>query len=288
MATLYVVATPIGNLQDMTPRAIDILKNVSLIAAEDTRVTAKLSSVFHIETPLTSCHQHNEAGKGQAIAERMLNENIDVALTTDAGTPGISDPGYFLTSACVALGIPVIAIPGACAMAAALSISAMDTREFAFYGFLPREKKALREKLRAVSKGVPIAVVHESPFRVLELMAVLSEELPDTGVSVSCDLTKKHELTLRGPVSDVLLAMRSNPKVEKGEYCIVLDFHKVPKETEAKAAEMSLEAQLVETMLTGLSLYDAQKALTEKGRKKNAVYQAALRVKELMKNGCVK
>ena len=154
--TLYVVSTPIGNLGDMTPRAVEVLRSVALIAAEDTRVTRKLTDHFGIDTPLTSCHQHNEADKGEALAQRMLEEGIDLALTTDAGTPCISDPGYGLVQAAVKRGIPVIAVPGCCAAVCALSVSGMDTREFAFYGFLPREKKALREKLLAMAAGVPV------------------------------------------------------------------------------------------------------------------------------------
>ncbi|MDR3929425.1 MAG: 16S rRNA (cytidine(1402)-2'-O)-methyltransferase, partial [Clostridia bacterium] len=162
MPTLYVVGTPIGNLQDMTPRAIDTLRCVALIAAEDTRVTKKLLTVFDIDTPLTACHQHNEDTKGAYLADKMLADNIDIALTTDAGTPCISDPGYALVKACVDRGIEVLAIPGCCASISALSVSGFDTREFAFYGFLPREKKDLREKLLQMARQVPIAAVHES------------------------------------------------------------------------------------------------------------------------------
>ena len=283
MPTLYVVGTPIGNLSDMTPRAIETLKQVSLIAAEDTRVTRKLTAHFGIDTPLTSCHQHNEADKGEALAERMLEEGIDLALTTDAGTPCISDPGYGLVQAAVKRGIPVVAIPGCCAAVCALSISGMDTREFAFYGFLPREKKALREKLLAMAAGVPVAVVHESPFRVIELMETVAETLPGTMASVSCDLTKLHELTLRGSAAEVLAALRANPKTEKGEYCLVLDFHGVElPSAPAPAAEVSLEARLVEAMLQGNELRQAQAVLVEAGEKKNAVKAAALRLKKLL------
>ena len=129
MPMLYVVGTPIGNLGDMTPRAVEVLRSVALIAAEDTRVTRKLTNHFGIDTPLTSCHQHNEADKGEALAQRMLEEGIDLALTTDAGTPCISDPGYGLVQAAVKRGIPVVAIPGCCAAVCALSISGMDTRD---------------------------------------------------------------------------------------------------------------------------------------------------------------
>lgn len=283
MPTLYVVGTPIGNLGDMTPRAVEVLRSVALIAAEDTRVTRKLTNHFGIDTPLTSCHQHNEADKGEALAERMLEDGIDLALTTDAGTPCISDPGYGLVQAAVKRGIPVVAIPGCCAAVCALSISGMDTREFAFYGFLPREKKALREKLLAMAAGVPVAVVHESPFRVIELMETVAETLPGTMASVSCDLTKLHELTLRGSAAEVLAALRANPKTEKGEYCLVLDFHGVElPSAPAPAAEVSLEARLVEAMLQGNKLRQAQAVLVEAGEKKNAVKAAALRLKKLL------
>ncbi|MBQ2952558.1 MAG: 16S rRNA (cytidine(1402)-2'-O)-methyltransferase [Clostridia bacterium] len=283
MPTLYVVATPIGNLNDMTPRAIETLRSVALIAAEDTRVTMKLLNRFEISTPLTSCHQHNEESKGAWLAEKMLAEGIDVAVTTDAGTPCISDPGYGLVKACVERGIGVIPVPGCCASVSAMSVSGFDTREFAFYGFLPREKKELREKLLDMAKGVKVAAVHESPYRVTELTEVIADLLPDCRISCSCDLTKLHEKTIRGTAAEVLQMLRDNPKTEKGEYCLVLDFHDVVlPEEKAPAAEVSLEAQLVEAMLKdGLDLRDAQSELMLQGAKKNAVKQAALRLKKL-------
>ncbi len=283
MPTLYVVATPIGNLNDMSPRAVETLRSVALIAAEDTRVTMKLLNRFEISTPLTACHQHNEESKGAWLAEKMLAENIDVAVTTDAGTPCISDPGYHLVKACVEKGIDVIPIPGCCASVSALSVSGFDTREFAFYGFLPREKKDLREKLLSMARQASVCAVHESPYRVTELVAVIAETLPGTRISCSCDLTKLHEKTLRGPAEEVLQSLRDNPKTEKGEYCLVLDFHEVRlPEEKAPAAEISLEAQLVELMLQDdLSLRDAQSELALSGAKKNAVKQAALRLKKL-------
>ena len=217
----------IGNLQDLSPRAADTLRNVALIAAEDTRVTMKLLHVFDIHTPLTSCHQHNEVGKGEWLAEKMLAENIDVAVVTDAGTPCVSDPGYGLVKAAVERGIEVIPVPGCSAGIAAMSVSGFDTREFAFYGFLPREKKDLREKLLQMARGVAVGVVHESPYRIIELVEVIAQTLPGVQLSVSCDLTKLHEKTIRGSADDVLAMLRDNPKAEKGEYCLVLDFHQV-------------------------------------------------------------
>ena len=282
MPVLYVVATPIGNLNDMSPRAVETLKSVGLIAAEDTRVTMKLAHVFDIHTPLTSCHQHNETGKGEWLAEKMLTENIDVAVVTDAGTPCVSDPGYGLVKAAVERGIEVIPVPGCCAAVSALSVSGFDTREFAFYGFLPREKKDLREKLMQMARGVAVGVVHESPYRIIELVEVIAQTLPGVQLSVSCDLTKLHEKTIRGAADDVLAALKANPKTEKGEYCIVLDFHEVElPEEKAAAAEVSLEAQLVEQLLSGVDWRDAQAELVAAGAKKNAVKAAALRVKRL-------
>lgn len=285
MPTLYVVATPIGNLQDMSPRAIETLKNVGLIAAEDTRVTMKLCQVFDIHTPLTSCHQHNEDSKGAWLAEKMLAENIDVAVTTDAGTPCVSDPGYGLVRAAVERGIQVQPIPGCCAAVAALSVSGFDTREFTFNGFLPREKKELREKLTDMARKSVVAVVHESPYRVMELVTTIAETLPGTCISASCDLTKLHERTIRGTAAEVLEQMRLNPKTEKGEYCLVLDFHQVElPEKKQPSTDVSLEAQLTDLLLTGMDLREAQAALVEGGCKKNAVKAAALRLKKLLED----
>ena len=145
MPRLYVVATPIGNLSDISPRALETLKNCALIAAEDTRVTRALLNHFGIDTPCVSNHQHNEENRAAPLIERMLAEDIDVAVVTDAGTPCISDPGSVLVHEAAQAGIEVLAVPGATAMASALSVSGFDTREFAFYGFLPRQKKDLEE-----------------------------------------------------------------------------------------------------------------------------------------------
>lgn len=283
MARLYVVATPIGNLGDWSSRAAEVLRTADLIAAEDTRVTGKLCQVFDIHTPLTSCHQHNEENKGAYLADRMLSEDLTVALTTDAGTPGISDPGFGLVRACLERGIEVLPVPGCCAAVAALSISGFDTREFAFYGFLPRERKDLREKLREIAAGVKIAVVHESPFRIIGLLEVLAEELPEALLSLSCDLTKFHEKTLRGTPEELLRELRENPKAEKGEYCMVMDLHQVsPPAEEEPAPALTLEARLMEEMAgRGLSLRDAQSELVLRGEKKNAVKQAALNLKRM-------
>ena len=283
MPTLYVVATPIGNLGDMTPRAIETLKSVSLIAAEDTRVTQKLLSAFDIHTPLTSCHEHNERSKAAQIVERMLNEGIDVAVTTDAGTPCISDPGSILTADAIKAGIEVLAVPGPTAMASALSVSGLDVTEFTFFGFLPRQKNELKEKLLDMARRSKVGVVHESPHRIMDLLGVVQEVLPNTLVSASCDLTKKYEKTIRGTVASVLADLEANPKAEKGEYCIAFQWaaEDIPQ-PEAAKSELSLEAQLFDGLVRGLSMREAVDELVAKGERKNAVKAASLNVKNMM------
>ena len=282
MSTLYVVATPIGNLGDMSPHAVEILNSVSLIAAEDTRVTRKLTTHFGIDTPLISCHQHNERARGPEIVEKMLAENIDAAVVTDAGTPAISDPGVEIVRAACQAGIPVVAVAGPTAMAAAVSVSGFDFSSFTFYGFLPRQAGALREKLMEIGRKSEGAVFHESPHRVKALVKMIGETLPGARLSVSCDLTKLHELTLRGTPEEILAALERNEKSEKGEYCLVADLRGVALPEEKRAAEASLEARLFDQILTGQSLRDASEALTAQGEKKNAVKTAALRVKKML------
>lgn len=282
MPTLYVVATPIGNLGDFSPRAAETLKNVGIIAAEDTRVTMKLCNVFDIHTKLISCHRHNEEDRGEWLAEKMVAEEVDVALCTDAGTPCVSDPGYGLIRACVERGIRVVPVPGCCAAVAALSVSGMDTREFSFFGFLPREKKDCRAKLTEIAGKAKIAILHESPFRITELMGWIAEWFPETETVVCSDLTKLHEKILRGKVGEVRDMLIADPKAEKGEYCIVLEFHEVPVDTEQKEQpDVSMEARIVELMKTGMDLREVQEALVATGEKKNAVKQAALQLKKM-------
>lgn len=282
MAVLYVVATPIGNLQDLSPRAADALRTAGLIIAEDTRVTMKLCQVFGFHAPLVSCHRHNEECKAADLANRILTEDMSAALVTDAGTPCISDPGCEVVRECIARQISVIPVPGCCAGIAAVSVSGFDAREFAFYGFLPREKKDLKQRLKEIARGVKVAILHESPFRIIDLTEAIAETLPEAGMAVCCDLTKLHEKTLYGTPQQVLADLKANEKTEKGEYCVVLDLHKVtlPEEKET-AAEWPLEAKLIEEMKQGASLREAQETLIARGEKKNAVKQAALTLKKL-------
>jgi 16S rRNA (cytidine1402-2'-O)-methyltransferase len=183
---------------------------------------------------------------------------------------------------CADAGIPVIPVPGCCAGIAAVSISGYDAREFTFYGFLPREKKDLRSKLEDIARGARVAVLHESPFRIIELTETVAEIIPDARMTVCCDLTKLHEKTVRGKPEEVLRELKANEKTEKGEYCVVLDLHDVNlQEEDAENAEWPLEAKLIEEMKQGSSLREAQDKLIARGEKKNAVKQAALIIKKL-------
>ena len=285
MPCLYVVATPIGNLSDLSPRAIETLKSVDLIAAEDTRVTRALLNHFGIATPCVSNHQHNEEQRAASLPQRMLEENLSVAVVTDAGTPCISDPGSVLAREAAQLGIEVLAVPGPTAMASALSVSGFDTREFAFYGFLPRQKKELREKLLSMKRsGVPIGVVHESPHRVIELVRTVCQTLPGCRISASCDLTKLHEKTIRGTAEEVLALLEANEKAEKGEYCLVLDMTDAELPPEPVAPGVSLEARLFEELLCGADLRQAGERLLEQGEKRNDVYRARTNVQRFLQD----
>lgn len=282
MPKLYVVATPIGNLSDLTPRMREALERADLIAAEDTRVTMKLLNHFDIKKPMLSCHRHNEEDKAPHIVERMLNEDLTVALTCDAGTPGISDPGHLLVRACWEAGIPVEPICGPSAVVTALSASGFDAKEFAFYGFLPREKKFLREKLESIRKaGVPVFVLYESPHRVVDLVAQLAELWPECMLCVCSDLTKRYERMYRGTAGEVLAELSANPSVDKGEYCMAVDISMLPPLEEKAAPKMTAEVFLLSRILDGDDLPEAVDAAKEAGYPRNELYKAKLRISEM-------
>lgn len=280
MAELLVVATPIGNLSDLSPRMAEALARADLIAAEDTRVTMKLLSHLGLQKPMVSCHQHNEVRRAPDLVRRMLSEDLTVALTTDAGTPAISDPGVELVRAAHQAGIRVTPVCGPSAAIAALSASGFDAREFAFYGFLPREKKQLRAKLgQMLMTGIPVAVVYESPHRVLELVREIARELPGSALSVSCDISKRYELILVGSCQDVLAKMSANPNVEKGEYVVVIDLSGVPR-PEPKREQPSAELLIMAHVLDGLDLSQAAERALQSGLPRNEVYRAKLLIKK--------
>ena len=179
----------------------------------------------------------------------------------------------------------MLAVPGATAMASALSVSGFDTREFAFYGFLPRQKKDLEEKLLSIARsGVPIAVAHESPHRVIDLVRVIAATLPGCRISASCDLTKLYEKTIRGTADEVLAMLLANEKAEKGEYCLVLDLHDVHLAEQQAAPNASLEARIFELMFSGKDMREAGDVLMAQGEKRNDVYRARTAVQRFLES----
>ena len=281
MPRLYVVATPIGNLNDTTPRMRQALEDADLIAAEDTRVTMKLLNQFDLHRPMTSCHRHNEEAKAPQIVEKMLSEDLTVALTCDAGTPGISDPGHLLVRACWEAGIPVEPVCGPSAVVTCLSASGFAAREFAFFGFLPREKKALNDKLDAIRRAdIPVFTLYESPHRIVELTAAIAEKWPACMVCVCSDLTKKFERIYRGPAPEVLAELKANPGVEKGEYCLAVDISMLPP-VEARPMRIPAAPYMLSLILEGSDLREAAARALENGYPRNEVYKARLKIGEM-------
>ncbi|NLD60196.1 MAG: 16S rRNA (cytidine(1402)-2'-O)-methyltransferase [Clostridiales bacterium] len=282
MPKLLVVATPIGNLGDLSPRMREALSSCDLIAAEDTRMAMKLLNHFGIKKPLVSCHRHNEEQRAVELIGRMLKEDLTVALTTDAGTPAISDPGHVLVKAAWEAHIPVSPVAGPSAVAAALSVSGFDAKSFAFYGFPPREKKALDQALDAArNSGVPVAVFYESPHRVLSLVGRIAERFPECALAVFCDLTKKFEWMRRGSPEDVLNALRENPNLEKGEYCVVCDLSALPPPEKPPSAGQSAVAVMAEKLFTGAAIEEAEDLAQRQGFPRNQIYKAKLFLKKL-------
>lgn len=281
MSTLYVVATPIGNLEDLSPRAQRILSEVDLILAEDTRVTAGLLNHFAIQTRLESHHLHNEREQAERIIARMQADALSVALVSDAGTPTISDPGAHLVGMAQEAGIPVIAVPGPSAVAAALSVCGFEEGSFTFYGFLPRKKNELLRNLQGLRTGAPLAVLYEAPHRVQELLSAIATVYPGAVISLSRELSKRFEQTIRASVEALLTHIEQGTITKKGEFVLVLQLPPAPTTDEAAQIALSLEAQLFDLLAQGQTLSAAQQALVQAGHRKNLVYAAALRLKNI-------
>ncbi|RMH34915.1 MAG: 16S rRNA (cytidine(1402)-2'-O)-methyltransferase [Nitrospirae bacterium] len=220
---LAVVSTPIGNLEDITFRAVRTLKEVSVIAAEDTRRTQKLCAHYHITTPLTSYHDFNKEEKTPVLINRMI-EGADVALVSDAGTPLISDPGYYLITHAVAVGIPIVPVPGPSAILAALTISALPPDSFIFLGFLPRKRGARAQLLARLADDPRTLIVFESPHRLLNTLELVRETLGSRRITIARELTKLHEEVVRGTVDEMIEAFRS--RAPKGEITLVIEGNK--------------------------------------------------------------
>lgn len=217
---LYLCATPIGNLEDLTLRCIRIIKEVDLIAAEDTRQTVKLLNHLEVKKPLVSYHEHNKAEKGRELVKRLL-EGKSIALVSDAGMPAISDPGEDLVRLCIEQHIDVIAIPGATASLTALVVSGLPTRRFCFEGFLSTVKKERRERLAVLSKEPRTIILYEAPHRLKNTLEDIRESFGERRISVSRELTKKFEETKRGSIGEVIEFFRERDI--KGEFVLVIE-----------------------------------------------------------------
>ncbi|MET1250450.1 16S rRNA (cytidine(1402)-2'-O)-methyltransferase [Sporolactobacillus sp. STCC-11] len=219
--SLFLVPTPIGNLDDITYRALEVLKKADILAAEDTRHTMKLCSHFDIHAPLFSYHEHNKKTSGTKLVAELENGK-NVALVTDAGTPGISDPGADLAAACIAHEIPVVPLPGANAAITGLIASGISTDHFLFYGFLPRAKKERGQALDALKKFPYTVIFYESPFRVKETLKDLYDVFGNRRIAISRELTKRYETFVRGTLDEVLAFLNSG-EAPKGEFCVIVD-----------------------------------------------------------------
>lgn len=262
---LYIVATPIGNLEDITLRALRVLKEVDLIAAEDTRQTLKLLNHYEINKPLISYHRHNEETKSEILIEKLRNgENI--ALVSDAGTPGICDPGEEVIKKAIEDNIEVIPIPGSCAMINALIVSGISTKEFEFLGFLPLNKKLRRQKLKEIENSSKTIIIYEAPHKMKTTLGDLKEILKDRKIVLARELTKIHEEFIRKSIDELL----SEIDTIKGEMILIIEGNKIDTEECKNFDEISLE--------------DHYKLYEEKGLNKKEIIKQIAKDRNVNKN----
>lgn len=275
--TLYLCGTPIGNLEDMSPRAVRILKEADLIAAEDTRNSLKLINHFEIKTPMTSYHEFNKFEKGKTLINKLL-EGQNVALITDAGMPAISDPGEELVKMAYDAGITVTVVPGPSAVVTALAMSGLSTRRFCFEGFIPTEKKERREIMDELVNEHRTVIMYEAPHRLKRTLSELCERMPDRRISVVKELTKKHENVLRFTLSEACEYFEINEP--KGEFVLVLEGksrEELKEERQQDLRSMSIEEHMEIYLSQGLSKKDAMKQVaSDRGIPKRDVYNMLL------------
>ncbi len=270
MPNLYVVATPIGNLEDVTLRALRILREVKLIAAEDTRKTRRLLNTYDIKTPMTSYHEHNKMAKLDRIMDALGTG--DVALVSEAGMPGISDPGYELIVAAGERGIPVVPVPGASAVISALAVSGLPTDRFTYLGFLPNRGPARRRALQNEKDTTGTLIIYEAPHRLGAALEDILEVLGDRRIAVCRELTKLHEETFRGTVSQAI----EHFKLPRGEFTLVIEGQSGEKETPAQS---DIESKLHELYLSGVPARDAVAAMAETtGLSRRELYRTWLKL----------
>ena len=271
--TLYLVATPIGNLGDFSPRAVETLQQADFIAAEDTRVSVKLLNHFDIKKPLVSYHEHNRAAAGEAIVQRLLSGEV-CALVTDAGTPAISDPGEDLVRLCAENDITVQSIPGCCACITALAVSGLPTGRFTFEGFLSANRKERREQLSELLGEVRTMVFHEAPHKLRPTLSDMLEILGDRPIALCRELTKLHEETMRTTLQAAVDYYRDNEP--RGEYVLVVGGaprHEGPAMTMDEGV-----ARVLALREGGMRMKDAVRQVSaDTGLNKNELYDAALK-----------
>ena len=274
---LYLCATPIGNLEDMTYRVVRTLQEVDLIAAEDTRNSIKLLNHFEIKTPMTSYHEYNKIEKGRKLIEK-LQSGLNVALITDAGTPGISDPGEELVKMCYEAGIEVTSLPGAAACITALTLSGLSTRRFAFEAFLPADKKEKQAVLKELEDETRTIIMYEAPHRLVRTLQELYDNLGNRRITVCRELTKKHETAFVTTLEEAIRYYEMNEP--KGECVLVMEGKSredIRKEEVSKWEEMSIEEHMDYYMNQGIDKKEAMKLVAkDRGISKRDVYQQLL------------
>lgn len=279
MGILYLCATPIGNLEDITLRVLRILKEVDIIAAEDTRQTIKLLNHFGIKTPLVSYHEHNKYQKTPVLVQDLL-AGKKIALVTDAGTPAISDPGSELALAAYEAGVPVTSLPGASAVITALTLSGLSTRGFAFEGFLPRSRKEQGAVIERLKASTYTTVFYEAPHRLVKTLGVLVEVVSGERRTAIChELTKRHESVLQCTLSEAIEYYEIHEP--KGEFVIVLegaDAQELKEKEQDKWTDVSIEEHMKQKISLGMGRNEAMKVVAEeRGMSKNEVYRALIR-----------
>ena len=275
--TLYLCATPIGNLEDITFRVLRTLKEVDLIAAEDTRNSIKLLNHFDIKTPMTSYHEYNKIEKAYQLVAK-LKEGQNIALITDAGTPGISDPGEDLVRICSEEGVPVTSLPGAAACITALTMSGRATRRFAFEAFLPREKKERVQVLKELEQETRTIILYEAPHHLKKTLEELKEHLGNRPMTICRELTKKHEEKLQMTIEEALLYYEETDP--RGEYVLVLagkPLEEIQKEQQQEWEALTLEEHMAIYENQGVARKEAMKLVAkDRGTTKREIYQALL------------
>lgn len=275
---LYLCATPIGNLEDMTFRAVRILKEVDLIAAEDTRNSIKLLNHFEIKTKMTSYHEHNKVEKAKVLVDKLL-QGKNIALITDAGTPGISDPGEELVKQAYQAGIVVTSLPGCCAGITALTLSGMSTRRFAFEAFLPQDKKEQKLVLEEMKEEQRTMIVYEAPHRLVKTLKLLLETLGNRRLTICRELTKKHETIFLTTIEEAITHYTME-EIPRGECVLVIEgksYQEIVKQSQEKWKELGISEHVLYYMQQGFNKKEAMKKVAlDRGMTKREIYQALL------------